>query len=115
MSLVQLVGNYTLDQTLNIIKEEVPKLGISLEFVDEGFIESETGLTYLIVYEKYFMRVGNRVSLSIMVSEVKGKTQIVAIASGASQSVLFSFDWGSEDDFVSEFTRLMLSYQFYQN
>lgn len=115
MSLVQLVGNYTLNQTLNIIKEEVPKLGISLEFVDEGYIENETGLTYLIVYEKYFMRVSNRVSLSIMLSEVKGKTQVVAIASGASQGVLFSFDWGSEEDFVYEFTNLMLSYQFYRN
>jgi len=115
MSLVQLEGNYTLDQTLKIIKDELPKLGISLEFVDECYIESESGLTYLIVYEKYFMRVSNRVSLSIMLSEVKGKTQIVAIASGASQSVLFSFDWGSEEDFVSDFKRLMHDYNFYQN
>lgn len=115
MSLVQLEGNYTLDQTLRIIKDELPKLGISLEFVDEGYIESESGLTYLIVYEKYFMRVSNRVSLSIMLSEVKSKTQVVAIASGASQSVLFSFDWGSEEDFVSDFKRLMYDYKFYQN
>jgi len=115
MSLVQLEGNYSLDQTLKIIKDELPKLGVSLEFVDEGYIESDTGLTYLIVYEKYFMRVSNRVSLSIMLSEVKSKTQIVAIASGASQSVLFSFDWGSEEDFVSDFKRLMYEYNFYQN
>lgn len=113
MAIIHLEGNYSLNQTLDIIHTEVPKLALSLEFVDEGYTQGDN-ISYLIVYEKYFMRVKNRVSLSIMLSEVNERTQIVAIGSGAGQGALFSFDWGSEEDFVVDFTRLMETYNFVQ-
>ncbi len=111
MSVIHLEGNYSLNKTLEIIKEELPKTALSLECVDEGSIQGDT-ISYLIVYEKYFMRVKNRISLSIMLSEINQKTQIIAIGLGAGQGPLFKFDWGSEEDFVIDFTRLMEKYNF---
>jgi len=107
VAVVHLVGDYPIHQTIQWIKQELPKTALSLEFVDEGSIDSDS---YLMVYEKYFMRVKNRVSLSIMLKEVNQKTEIIAIGSGAGQGALFSFDWGSELDFVIDFTRLMESF-----
>jgi len=46
MALVHLVGNYPIQQTIQWIKQELPKIALSLEFVDEGSIDSDS---YLIV------------------------------------------------------------------
>jgi hypothetical protein len=59
------------------------------------------------------MRVKNKVSLSIMLCEVNQQTQIIAIGSGAGFGVWGS-DWGSESDFVIDFTRLMENNNFKQ-
>lgn len=109
MAVTHLVGDYSLVQTIELIKQKLPKTALSLEFVDEGYIQSDT-VSYLIVFEKYFMRVKNRVSLSIMLSEINHKTEIIAIGSGAGQGAIFSFDWGSEEDFVYDFTQFMESF-----
>lgn len=113
MAVIHLVGDYSLTHTIETIKRELPKIAISLEFVDEGYINSDS-ISYLIVYEKYYMRVKNRVSLSIMLSEVNARTEIIAIGSGAGQGALISFDWGSEEDFVYDFTRLMESFNYHK-
>lgn len=111
MAVIHLEGNVSLYQTLNHIRNELPKTALSLELVDEGYIKGDSE-AYLIVFEKYFMRVKNRVSLSIMLSEVNHRTQIIAIGSGAGQGPIFKFGWGSEEDFVSDFVRFMESYNF---
>jgi hypothetical protein len=113
MAVTHLEGSITLTQTIDLIKTELPKRALSLEVVDEGYIKGNSD-AYLIVFEKYFMRVSNRVSLSIMLSEVNGKTQIVAISSGAGTGALFKFGWGSEEDFLSDFERFMEGYYFMQ-
>jgi len=113
MAVIHLEGNITLIQTIDLIKTEFPNRALSLEMVDEGLIKGDTD-AYLIVFEKYFMRVSNRVSLSIMLSEVNHKTQIIAISSGAGTGALFKFGWGSEEDFLSDFMRFMESYYFMQ-
>jgi hypothetical protein len=113
MAVIHLEGRLSLIQTIDLIKTELPNRALSLEMVDEGYIKGET-LVYLIVFEKYFMRVSNRVSLSIMLSEVNHKTQIVAISSGAGTGALFKFGWGSEEDFLSDFVRFMEGYYFMQ-
>jgi len=47
-----------------------------------------------------------------MLKEVNQRTEIIAIGSGAGQGALLSFDWGSEEDFVTDFTRFMESFGF---
>jgi hypothetical protein len=113
MAVIHLEGSISLIQTIDLIKTELPKRALSLEIVDEGYIQANS-LVYLIVFEKYFMRVSNRVSLSIMLSEVNQKIQIIAISSGAGTGALFKFGWGSEEDFLSDFVRFMESYYFMQ-
>lgn len=113
MAVIHLEGSSTLNETLDYIRNELPNTALSLELVDEGVIQSNSDV-YLIVFEKYFMRVSNRVSLSIMLSEVNHRTQIIAIGSGAGQGPIFKFGWGSEEDFVADFVRFMERYNFTQ-
>lgn len=113
MAVIHLEGSISLIQTIDLIKTEFPNRALSLEMVDEGYIKGDTD-AYLIVFEKYFMRVSNRVSLSVMLSEVNHRTHIIAISSGAGTGALFKFGWGSEEDFLSDFMRFMESYYFMQ-
>ena len=50
MAVIHLVGDYSLTHTIETIKRELPKIAISLEFVDEGYINSDS-ISYLIVYD----------------------------------------------------------------
>lgn len=53
-----------------------------------------------LVFEKYYMRVGNRVALIVIADNTKDTTNVRAISTGSSQGIIFNFDWGASDDFT---------------
>ena len=99
----------TLDplQTVQQIKTLFPSTGLSVQLVDEAHRLMSGSETHLLVFEKYFMRVKNYVSLSIMVTGDQGVTDVYAIGSGAGNDALFGFDWGSEGDIVASFSTII--------
>lgn len=62
------------------------------------------------VFEKYFMRVGNRAALTVVAENTGGATSVRAIATGSSQGVLFNFDWGAADDFAFSVKDILKQY-----
>jgi hypothetical protein len=52
-----------------------------------------------LVFQKYYFRAGNRAALVVIADNLKGYSEVRAIATGSSQSVLFNFDWGAADDY----------------
>lgn len=97
----------TLDplETVNQIRILFPSTGVSVQLVDEAHRLMSGSETHLLVFEKYFMRVKNYVSLSVMISADQGVSEVVAVGSGAGSDVIFSFDWGSEEDIVYSFAK----------
>ena len=70
--------------------------------------ESAAGLRVdVLVCDKHFFRVGNRVSLTVIVATSRESTRVTAIGSGGSASLLSRFDWGAEEDFASELERTL--------
>lgn len=53
------------------------------------------------IYEKYYFRSKNRVALIVIIDNLKGETNVRAIATGSSEGLFFNFDWGAADDFAS--------------
>lgn len=53
-----------------------------------------------LIFEKYFMRVKNRAALVVIADNIKGVTDVRAVATGSSQGIIFNFDWGASDDFA---------------
>lgn len=54
----------------------------------------------ILVYEKHFNRVGNRLTLTVAVDNMNGETNIHAIGAGGGQGLL-SFDWGAGKKFTT--------------
>ena len=63
-----------------------------------------------LIFEKYYMRAGNRVALVVLVNNLNGKTEVTSVATGSSQGMLFNFDWGAADSFADSVKRVLESY-----
>ena len=63
-----------------------------------------------LIFEKYYMRAGNRAALVVLVNNLSGKTVVTSVATGSSQGVLFNFDWGAADSFAESVKRVLKSY-----
>ncbi len=81
----------------DVIHQELKELGNDKQFA-------------VIIVEKYYIRVKNRVSLVIMIDNIDETTKIKAISSGAGRGVFSNFDWGASDDFENSVQKLFHDY-----
>lgn len=88
-----------IDEACNIIMNN-----LNADLVDKTVIPVDGGRSKVITlsYEKYFMRVSNRVGLFIILEDTLGITKIKSVATGASESLFFKFDWGAAKSFGDE-------------
>lgn len=63
-----------------------------------------------LVFEKYFMRVGNRAGLIVIFDNTKEETEVRVIATASSQGMIFNFDWGAGDDFADSVREILEEY-----
>ena len=54
-----------------------------------------------LVFQKYYLRAGNRAALVVLSDNLKGYTEVRSIATGSSQGAIFNFDWGAADNYVA--------------
>lgn len=64
----------------------------------------------ILIFEKYFMRVKNRVSLVVIIDNIDGYTKVKAIGSGGGTGFFSDFDWGASDSFEFSVERLFKEY-----
>jgi hypothetical protein len=107
MAIMTFKGTLDPQETVQQIKTLFPTTGLSVQLVDEAHRLMSGSETHLLVFEKYFMRVKNYVSLSVMITSDQGVTEVCAVGSGAGNDALFSFDWGSEGDIVASFSNII--------
>lgn len=88
-------------------KEAVDKIQFFLEHrygvdcLDNYMLQTEHGTEVVMrLFEKYYMRVGNRATLTVLANNIEGVTTVHLVAGGSSSSVLFRFDWGACEDFA---------------
>lgn len=62
------------------------------------------------IYEKYYFRSKNRAALIVIIDNLKGTTNVRAIATGSSEGLIFNFDWGAADDFASSVENILDPY-----
>ncbi|TBL77678.1 DUF6054 family protein [Paenibacillus thalictri] len=81
------------------------------DLVHEEYHELGDGLfTGTQVYEKYYFRTKNRAALVVIADNFKGVTSVRAIATGSSEGLIFNFDWGASDNFVSSVENILQRY-----
>lgn len=103
--------NLTPREAADIVSKYVMSEGMSTKFVDSWSNASGEGReAIMLVYEKYYMRNSSRASLSVMIENLTGLTNVCAIGSGGGQGAIFDFDWGAADQFESLPSRALRDY-----
>ncbi|HWT75690.1 MAG TPA: DUF6054 family protein [Mobilitalea sp.] len=89
------------DEVLSRLHEDIMNSAMSMNLVDESNHASGDTNIAVRVYDKYFMRNGNRASLSLTVVSHENEIFISAIGAGGGQGVIFNFSLGAEDELVA--------------
>lgn len=93
-----MIGEF--EKVVKRLENDIGNSGISMNLVDESNYTIGATKIAVRVYDKYFMRNGNRASLSLTVVGDNQTIFISAIGAGGGSGVLFNFSLGAEDDMV---------------
>lgn len=61
----------------------------------------------VLVLEKHYFRVGNRLTLTVVMDDWEGRTHVHAVSGGGSESFFTRNDWGAGEDFVQLFEKML--------
>jgi hypothetical protein len=89
------------ESIVNRLQEDIINSGMTMNLVDESNYTFGDANIAVRVYDKYFMRNGNRASLSLTVVGHGNDIFISAIGAGGGQGIIFNFSLGAEDDMVA--------------
>ena len=82
------------------VKEAVTAGLYSGEILDEYVRILPDGKEIIMVlFEKYYMRAGNRATLTFLADNLEEHTRVHLSAGGGSEGVIFRFDWGAGASF----------------
>lgn len=98
-------------QAINTINDAIVGGSITGECIDNYNITSKNGARItVLVYEKHYYRAGNRLTLTVTVDNLEGKTRVHSIAGGGGEG-LFKFDWGAAESFSSAVTNALYEFK----
>ena len=94
--------NLPLKDAADIVSEYVRREGLSTTCVGSYSKVSPDGRgVVMFVFDKYFMRVSSRASLTVILENLDGVTSVYSVGAGGGKGALFDFDWGAGDSFAS--------------
>jgi hypothetical protein len=94
-----IVGQF--EKIVSRLQNDISNSGLTMNLVDESnYTVGDTKIAVR-VYDKYFMRNGNRASLSLTVVGYGNHIFISAIGAGGGKGIVFNFSLGAEDDMVA--------------
>ncbi|USK56236.1 DUF6054 family protein [Cytobacillus solani] len=88
------------EKVVKHLENDIGNSGISMKLVDESNYMMGTTKIAVLVYDKYFMRNGNRASLSLTIVGDNGNIFISAIGGGGGSGVFLNFSLGAENEMV---------------
>ena len=89
------------EEVLERLHGEIGNSGLTMNLVEASSYTSGDTKIADRVYDKYFMRNGNRASLSLTVVGNGREIFISAIGAGGGQGIIFNFSLGAEDEMVA--------------
>ena len=97
---VAMEGFGNVNEVVEVIKNQILKGALSADLTSEVFRGEEGSETILLVFEKYFMRVSSRASLSVLILNNNGDITVDSIGGGAGQGPVFKMAFRAEEDFA---------------
>lgn len=81
-----------------IINDAVVKGSVTGELIDFYTVGGQNGCLFVQVFEKHYWRAGNRLTLTVTIDDLSGKTRVHLVSGGGGEG-LFRFDGGSAKSF----------------
>lgn len=88
------------EEVLKHLENDISNSGMTMNLVDESDYSCGDIKIAVRVYDKYFMRNGNRASLSLTIVGNGMDIFISAIGAGGGQGIIFNFSLGAEVNMV---------------
>jgi hypothetical protein len=105
------VRNLTPREVIEMVQDEIVSGSFSGDLVDLYEIEtSNNSMAYVAVFEKYFYRVSNMITATVVASETNYGTKVHVVSAGSSQGWLMKFDWGASSSFEKAVKRCLEEY-----
>lgn len=100
MARVAMEGIGNIKEVTDTIIDEILNGSVSGDLTSEIYRGSEGFEIILLVFEKYYMRISSRASLSVLIINNKGNITVDSVGGGAGQGPLFKMSWGAEEHFA---------------
>ena len=89
----------SMEQCERLIDSAVVDGSITGEQLDRYVVQGKDGLRCVVlVYEKHYWRAGNRLTLTVTMDNMGGRTRVHLVGGGGGEG-LFGFDWGAAQSF----------------
>ena len=96
--------------TARIISDAVVGGSFTGECLDSYTRSTPSGACTVLVYEKHYYRVSNRLTLTVVIDDFDEQTRVHCVSGGGGQSILFNFDWGASGSFSTVVQKALASY-----
>lgn len=105
--------NLSVREAKQVLEENIQSAGLSVECIDAVYqcAANEEGSVYMAVFDKYYMRNSSRASLTVLITDVSGTTNVRAVGSGGSQGTILNFDWGASGNFEQAVSQIFRAYR----
>ena len=98
------------DEAIDLIDKAVINGSITGQKIDEYVSDMGNGTKLTVsVYEKHYYRAGNRLTLTVVADNLRGKTHIHVVSGGGGQGLL-RFDWGASGSFEDTVMNALYKY-----
>lgn len=91
----------TMGAAADCLNTDIVGGSISGELLDDYTVNYEDGhMCRVLLFEKYYYRVGNRLTLTVVLDNADSKTRVHSVSGGGGNGALFNFDWGASESFA---------------
>ncbi len=85
--------------TIEVINDAVVRGSITGECINHYGVPAPQGGGFaVLVYEKHYYRAGNRLTLTVVIDDLTGRTRVHSVSGGGGEG-FFRFDWGASRSF----------------
>jgi len=88
-----------INSAVSVIENAVVGGSVTGECIDRYGQGAPGGGFVVLVYEKHYYRAGNRLTLTVTLDDLTGKTRVHCVGGGGGEG-LFRFDWGAAESFA---------------
>lgn len=92
----------------DVVDRAVVDGSITGQQIDTYTLNSGDWQCRVIVYEKHFLRVSNRLTLTVVIDDLDGRTRVHCVSGGGGDAL--RFDWGASDRFAGVVEKALSGY-----